>query len=341
MVNPPTAIAPPCNQGSVTSPNPAPVGNILRTCGVALGTTPTPSNSPTSTGASPTPSLISQIDAEWKRRITGLYSGSQTDETGNTYKIETPSCSVTANQFDSGSKEISTNHLGQTCGNPVHIQVNASSGGVSSEIQISPSAGTLETAYYRGLKVQIAAYELAQVKKEITSLSMTVSPACQCASSYYQQLIQSPTTVQTVAKVQPYISALSNASLVWLCDPSVFGPNAPDPANLPTHVSQSMQQFCSARVNLEAMYAQLAVCEIQERTTHEFNTIISKPADIIDGIANDLTPQLQNQCSSTCNSCNSYDCCSNNLTSCVNQLYPTSLANHFAKLAQPYATGGK
>lgn len=273
-----------------------------------------------------------------------MYSGTQVDESGNTIKVETPTCSVTANQFDSFTKEITSNHLGQNCGNPVHISVTAGSSGISSVVNVSSNAGTLEMAYYRGLKAQIAAFELAQVKQEILNMNLKVSPACQCASSYYQQLLHGPLTVNTVNNVQPYISALPNAALVWLCDPSVLGPAASNQVYLPEHVSQSMQQLCSVRANLEAMYSQLAVCEVQERTTHEFNTVIANPGAIIDDITADLTPQLFKQCGSACNSCSDYGCCSSQSTSCVNRLYPASLTNHFNKVAQPYltpSTGGK
>jgi hypothetical protein len=203
---------------------------------------------------------------------------SPSESCGNPVKIETKS-----------DVDYHTNWLGIPTGSPdVVVAVNV----IRSSAQ---GQGTLEDGYRRGAIIAATACYYQQVASEIRNQKRLTIPDSSACHALAEDLEQKSKGVQTL---KGQLAGQRNVLDIYKCDNSwdAHADSAAHPDVGP--LRQSAQQLCAEREAIEAMFAQLAACEVFSRAQSGYQKQIGSSAG--QAAIENVRMQISNQCSDQC-----------------------------------------
>lgn len=261
-------------------------------------------------------------------------------------------CNLNSGQF-TPTAELTTNQVGESCGNPVNITINYSvtmcpppaSSCACSDPRPVPvvinkaynasdplnSPGLLEDGYMRGAIVQATTCFYKQVTNEITgpTHSLTVnnidgSPSpCQSILDQYASLSSGLTN--SIANLQTQLTGQANFADIVNCQTN-WNATVSNQAQDVGPLRQSAQQLCSARTAIESMFVQLAACEIFARAQAGYVDMISSPAsqtNILNMLQTQVATPCGNQCTAGAGWCSVPS--ASTVQTCANNCYKTNM----------------
>jgi hypothetical protein len=244
------------------------------------------------------------------------------------------SCDVIANPLHNSVPEITTNIKGQSCGQPMHFNVDVSSSGVTTLITNQGVYGTQEGVYLGGTWTQALACHWMEVRNEIIKnhTLKNAAPECQAMAQSYQNLMAQSTTVSSQVT---NLAQQANITDIWNCN----GTSSTD------QVKQSSQYLCTGRAAIEKLFTHVAYCEATYRAEKAYRQIAPDPATFMDTIKTTVMKTCNEMCTNQCSGCTSpltgaASRCSSCGTSCANQCYPQQLLLFYQKELAPLPSNG-
>lgn len=296
--------------------------------------------------------VLPLLDEQVKKLVDApersLYRGENPDPDNTdpsiTHAFGTPVCNPVPNPYFNSSKaELETNHLGESCGEPFHFKVNASSSGVVAKMYTSGKYGTREGAYLRGSWVQALTCYWQQVKTEISSSrKLKINPACSAIGDAMAELSAGSADIASTMNKQ--LGSSKSLSEIWKCEATELekgSPGDPDVGKL----RQKAQQLCAARASFETLFTQLAMCEVTTRAGKAYRRLASSPDQFLDQLKEGAARTCNKRCNSQCSGCASSLSgaaarCSSCGTQCANQCYPGELAKFYAEKIRGWPSNG-
>ena len=268
-----------------------------------------------------------------------------------------PVCSLTANSLNSCTEELGKNHLQESCGNFLQIQVDTNFKTVA---RASEANGARERAYYGGALVQAMAYYLKQVTDEIASKKLQLSAAPNgCRAMGADAASLQTQTRQITDELKKSLGDQGNVKDIANCKKEEW-----DSSNLKSGMDvgklrQSSQYLCASRSAQESLFNQLMACEVFSRAQKDFLSVFKKLEELQTDINNTIGAQCNSECNSRCNStCRGQSRCvrwtwhgpsvntggcracgSECGTSCANTCYQAKLANFLKPKQQRWVSG--
>ena len=283
--------------------------------------------------------VISLIQQNLNTQVQAYYAQPPGSLTGHDLDILNPPglpfgppvCNPVIGPF-TPSAETTSDRNGNTCGKPSSISEHVDvcydgSTSVTTTISKNPANGTLEDSYLRGGLVQALTCFYGQVINEIQNqgtltiqdIGGAASPCATLATAVTGMASQSQAVVATLVA---QLGASADLADVINC--------STDPLSSSLPGRQAGQYLCTARSSLEAMFSQLAECEIFARTQSSFYNNLGTPLlskQIVNNAITALVPicekQCENQFSAVCGS----SCQSGTLLHCQNAYATAALLN--------------
>jgi hypothetical protein len=275
-----------------------------------------------------------------KSDIAHLYQGKRVDVLATTDPANpqgpgypTPVCNVLPNEFNQQQPEgdsnatAAPNHLGQSCGQFVHLDVNVDwvCWGCPrvSEVTLDfvPPYGRREAAFQNGAFPAALNCFYQEILRELeTTRKMKVEPTSACASLGKDIAGLGDKSADVAKGVQNALGGASglNPDEIWKCETSTWENTQVTGRTTGVDVGklrQSAQYLCSARGSMEGAFMQLAVCEIYARAGRSYRNVFGDAQ----AFQQELRTKVAEKVKGDCGGCASEGCAD----SCANEKYKT------------------
>jgi hypothetical protein len=267
-----------------------------------------------------------------------------------------------------------TNHLGDSCGTTMHIDVKTSfsnhnirgcarrSSVFKHEVtfdkswkpELAPEAqpGTFEDGLIRGALIQAMSCHFASVKNELSSkrsltlLSVGSDQPSQCLAIAQDVKTLTERTDKSLEILRQRLAGEPNAKELLSCDANANKDVAAVAASsklsgrqlIPDNIKQSAEQLCAARAAIEGMFAQLSACEVFSRAQNGYlkklGTLEAKQA-FYETLTKFVQEEVSNRCEERFSNRGRCDTPnSKEVTQCVNELYKDQVRGMLQKLIE-------
>ncbi len=184
-------------------------------------------------------------------------------------------CNLVPGPYNNNRSEISTNRMNRSCGNPLTVVLYDRGRRIRFEAN-NPGAETLETGYLRGsYGAALTCFSTALMAEIERDKKIEVSTACRAMGDDMAGL--AARTDDLFKGIRENLAAHGNLADIANC---ISNGRAPSPRPGDPDVGplrQSAQQLCAARLQLEAMFTQLAVCEAFSRAGLAYQAVVALP----------------------------------------------------------------
>ncbi len=190
-------------------------------------------------------------------------------------------CNLIPGPLNNNRTEITTSRAGRSCGVPLKIIISDRGRRIRFDAS-APGAETLETGYLRGSYGAALSCFHSGLAAEITrDRKINVSDSCKAMAQELQGLDSK--TDSLFATVRSGLAGQNNIADIVNCVSNGQGTTATTgPARGQSRdlgpLRQSAQHLCAARLQLESMFTQLAVCEVFARAGQAYQNVIALPA---------------------------------------------------------------
>ncbi len=306
------------------------------------------------------------LDLRLKQHVARLYEGvSENPEFGKdfskvtgsaspnvmSYRFEKPVCNVTPNEYAMNQSETLVNHLNESCGSPVELNVNVSvrrvfgkcvGARVRSSASLQGQRGLRESAYIAGSYIQALTCFKEQVKKEIEAGKLQISPTCQSLAADVHDLGQNSKKIADALRAS--LGEQENKTDIWKCK------NSFEDIGLTGRVvgmdvgefRQSAQHLCAARSAIEIAFNHLMACEVFARSGRDFRATVASLDEFGKMLQGPSGPNqtCSGECSGRCGRCQSSGSATACATSCANACYQRELIKIIQQLQQRWPSDG-
>jgi hypothetical protein len=190
-------------------------------------------------------------------------------------------CNLVPGPLNNNRSEVATNRASKSCGVPLKVVVHDRGRKIRFDAS-APGAETLESGYLRGsYGAALSCFHTGIASEIEKDKKINVSPACQAMAQEIVGL--SRRTDDLFGTIKGGLAGQANLADIANCinNGRMPGPKAslrPDQEKDVGPLRQSAQHLCAARLQLESMFSQLAVCEVFSRAGLAYQSVVALPS---------------------------------------------------------------